>query len=54
MKKETYIRIGKKCTKGICDPMCPHKNNYDCKKLLILDAVKIMATDVANDKRKED
>lgn len=43
MKVETFIRIGKKCAKGECDPMCPHRGEDGCRLLLIRDAVKIIA-----------
>lgn len=54
MKKETFIRIGKRCAKGDCDPMCPHRGKEDCRMQLIRDAVKLMATDVAAKRRDDD
>lgn len=54
MKRETFIRIAKKCTKGVCDAKCPHNdiaNPVQCKNALIMDAVKLIAA--GNDIKEE-
>lgn len=54
MKRETFIRIAKKCVKGVCDAQCPHNDieiPVQCKNELIMDAVMLIAA--GNDIKEE-